>query len=311
MKVRTMKRKWMLGTIALLVGALLSGALHAGDEDHEYQKEPHAYLGVYVESVPNIVSKQLGLDPDIGVVVEGLVPGGPAEKAGFEKHDILLKFGDQILIGTKQIVVLVRNSEIGSKHKFTYLRGGEEAVLEVELGESKPKKKKANEHGHLPVPVAPMSPTPPGARDVVARALMALDGADENVLFRRGDDEIDIDERMEFNQKMEVLMQRVNSAVDGVEGIAMPTVVIKDESQVFEFTDDSGARFVIVGSGDDKELTIVSAEGSEQYRGPLDEEAKKQLPEAIRGRLPRIREIVMSAPRPQPPAVRSETVDSF
>lgn len=82
--------------------------------------ETGVFLGVMSLRVPVEVRAQLSLPAGFGLVVEAILPGSPAEKAGLLRHDVLLAFGDQELVNPEQLLALVRR-----RHK------GDEVVLKV------------------------------------------------------------------------------------------------------------------------------------------------------------------------------------
>jgi len=59
------------------------------DRDRHEKKVPVTYLGVETDGVPRVVSEQLGLPKGFGLVVEYVVPDGPAAAAGIQQNDIL------------------------------------------------------------------------------------------------------------------------------------------------------------------------------------------------------------------------------
>lgn len=309
--MNTEKLKKWCHLLALVASLALSTGLKAGDDEEMAFEGKRAYLGVYVESVPALVSSQLNLDEGVGVVVQKIVKDSPAEKAGVKQHDILLKFDDQILIGTKQIVVLVRNSDIGSEHEIIYLRGGKETTATVVLGETEYKKKKhVEEQSFYHIPTAPMAPVAPvpsvhgsNIREEQQRALEAIVMAQEEIARVAESNEMralngeDFNRTMELSEEIEVLLERVNRASQGAQNVTMPTIVFSGPERVFEFSDAEGQRFVIVEKDGEQQLSVIDSEGKQSYNGPLDEEARKLLPEGLKKKLPEIHRIVqVSAP---------------
>ncbi|MBC2607434.1 PDZ domain-containing protein [Pelagicoccus albus] len=324
-------------SLVILLGLALTGFLRAGEELPEPSGK-YGYLGVYIEAVPEIVSKQLGLDAGVGLVIVGVAEDGPAAQAGLEKHDILLKYDDQILMAVKQGVMLVRNGEIGSEHVITYLRGGKEAQATVVIGEGKAKKKSSDEHGFFmpAVPAPPMPPIPASlpeeekarlkeefahvqkeiakAQKEIARARVeirkaGLDGAIESAFVYEMDDEMD----MIRSEELQTLIERVTQAVESVDGMNEPTIVFESDEQVFEFKDEEGNRYVIAGVGEQRQLSVVDSEGEVSYSGELDEKAKELLPDLVKKQLPHIEKIVATKAVDwvEAPVAPSRGVESF
>ena len=123
-----------------------------GDRDRHEKKVPVTYLGVETSDVPKVVSEQLGLPRGFGLVVDYVVPDGPAAAAGVQQNDILRMFNDQILTEPDQLSKLVRSLSEGTTVTLTVLRKGKEEKIGVKLG-----KKEVSErhlfgpgHGHNP-----------------------------------------------------------------------------------------------------------------------------------------------------------------
>lgn len=66
-----------------------------------------------------------------------IVPGSPADKAGFEERDIITEINGEKIAENKGLITLLSQYEPGTKVELKYLRKGEEKTVEVELGEMK------------------------------------------------------------------------------------------------------------------------------------------------------------------------------
>ena len=97
-------------------------------------KIPVTFLGVETSEVPRVVSEQLGLAKGFGLVVDYVVPDGPAAAAGVQQSDILKMLNDQILMQPDQLAKLVRSYPDGTSVTLTILRKGAESKVTVKLG---------------------------------------------------------------------------------------------------------------------------------------------------------------------------------
>lgn len=97
-------------------------------------KVPVTYLGVETSEVPRVVSEQLGLAKGFGLVVDYVVPDGPAAVAGLQQSDIIKMLNDQILTEPDQLAKLVRSFAEGTSVTLTVLRKGAETKVTVKLG---------------------------------------------------------------------------------------------------------------------------------------------------------------------------------
>ena len=97
-------------------------------------KVPVTFLGVETSSVPRVVSEQLGLPKGFGLVVDYVVPDGPAAAAGVQQNDIIKMMNDQILMEPDQLAKLVRSYPEGTNVTLTILRKNAETKVTVKLG---------------------------------------------------------------------------------------------------------------------------------------------------------------------------------
>src|SRR5207237_2499435 len=103
------------------------------NRDEKMPKPPVTVLGVETSEVPSVVSEQLGLAKGFGLVVDYVVPDGPAAAAGVQQNDILKMLNDQILTEPDQLAKLVRSYSEGTNVTLTVLRKGQEQKITVKL----------------------------------------------------------------------------------------------------------------------------------------------------------------------------------
>lgn len=104
-----------------------------GEHRDKGPKIPVTWLGVETSSVPNVVSEQLGLAKGFGLVIDYVVPEGPAAGAGVQQNDIVKMLNDQILMEPGQLAKLVRSFADGTTVTLTVLRKGAEQKISVKL----------------------------------------------------------------------------------------------------------------------------------------------------------------------------------
>ncbi|MCE9520501.1 MAG: PDZ domain-containing protein [Verrucomicrobia bacterium] len=94
-----------------------------------------AYLGVVTAPLSRQLRAQLDLPVGMGLSVEAVAKGSPADKAGIKQYDVLKKFNDQMLCAQEQLSVLVKAAGKDAKVELILLRGGKEQNMSVILGE--------------------------------------------------------------------------------------------------------------------------------------------------------------------------------
>lgn len=95
----------------------------------------HAYLGVNMVSVNAYNAQRNNLAVNQGAYVATVEAGSAAEAAGIQQGDIITKVGDTEISSATQVILAVRNHEIGDTVTITVMRGSEELTLEATLGD--------------------------------------------------------------------------------------------------------------------------------------------------------------------------------
>ena len=120
------------------------------DRDRKEKKVPVTYLGVETSDVPRVVSEQLGLPRGFGLVVDYVVPDGPAAAAGVQQNDILRMLNDQVLTEPDQLSKLIRSFSEGTTVTLTVLRKGKEEKIGVKLSKKEISDRSDMWRGHGP-----------------------------------------------------------------------------------------------------------------------------------------------------------------
>lgn len=102
--------------------------------------EKAAYLGVAASQATPVLQKHLKLPDGTGLVVDFIEPGSPAETAGLQVYDVLVRLDGQLLINPQQLAVLVRTFDPGAEVKLRLIREGEPSELGVRLVEREVKR---------------------------------------------------------------------------------------------------------------------------------------------------------------------------
>ncbi|MHA1558412.1 MAG: trypsin-like peptidase domain-containing protein [Alphaproteobacteria bacterium] len=108
------------------------------------------WLGVHVQFFNDEMAESLGVEA-VGVIVGDIVSGGPADKAGIKKDDIITEFDGKPINHENKIMWIVGETPIGKECKVKVLRkkGGklEENILKVVVGDFE----EAQKEGKLPI----------------------------------------------------------------------------------------------------------------------------------------------------------------
>jgi serine protease Do len=240
------------------------------------EMEKVAYLGIETMPIDPTLAAQLSLPRDTGLAVRRVAEGSPAASL-LQKHDILTKFDDQILIDMHQLSVLVRNHKTGDEVKLTLVRGGKESTVKAKLGEREVPKMAMDEgqpfmqffntaggpggnvaFGSAGTFAAPAMPGLPGMEGREPGDVMRLIGGDRAHWFAQ--------------PRVHVFRRH------GGKGSA----ILDMPAGSFVFSDDEGA--VEVNNADGKrQLTVKNKKGEVTFQGPINspEDHKKLPPEVL------------------------------
>jgi len=94
------------------------------------------YCGIGTSEVSPALSSHLKIPAAMGLIVDWVEPGSPAEHAGIKQYDVLMKFNDQKLVNPEQLRTLVRLKRPSDDVKFELIRQGQPTTANVELGQA-------------------------------------------------------------------------------------------------------------------------------------------------------------------------------
>jgi serine protease Do len=140
-------------------------------------------LGVQIDQVSKEVAESLGLSKPQGALVRGVEQGSPAEKAGLEPGDIILKFEGKNIDKSSDLPRMVGNTKPGTRSALQVWRRGGMREVQIVVGEfeaEKPEKKAAAE-----------KPQPTLAGKVLGLTVSELSDAQKKELKLRGGVRVD------------------------------------------------------------------------------------------------------------------------
>ncbi|MEO6713796.1 MAG: PDZ domain-containing protein, partial [Mycobacteriales bacterium] len=94
-------------------------------------KAVHPQLGVTVDIIDEESAEKLKVAQ--GALVNTVTAGGPAEKAGLQRDDVITKLNDTPVKSSDQLVRDIRRFKVGDTVHVTYIRRGQEATADVVL----------------------------------------------------------------------------------------------------------------------------------------------------------------------------------
>jgi serine protease Do len=118
-------------------------AMRVSDQLRSTGRVSRGRIGVMIAPVTKEVAQSIGLGKAQGVLVRGLEEGSPAEKAGIEAGDIILKFDGKAIEKTADLPRAVGNTKPGTSVTMTVFRRGENKDIRLTVAEVEAEQKTA------------------------------------------------------------------------------------------------------------------------------------------------------------------------
>jgi hypothetical protein len=127
------------------------------------------YAGLHVEEAPGVLSHHFPIPSGFGLLVTEVGEDSPAAEAGIQRHDLLLRSGDQRLVNPGQLNALIRTRNPGETLSLTVFRAGKEWEVGLTLWEAEePLRRtedKARNRKRQPAPTPPPKVHRPAGRE--------------------------------------------------------------------------------------------------------------------------------------------------
>ncbi|MFZ7111159.1 MAG: DegQ family serine endoprotease [Desulfatiglandales bacterium] len=93
------------------------------------------WLGVMIQHVTPEIKEKFGLKEEKGALVSDVTAGGPAEKAGIERGDVIVAVDGQEIKEMKDLPYLIASTPVGKTVAIDVIRKGESKRIKVKIGE--------------------------------------------------------------------------------------------------------------------------------------------------------------------------------
>jgi serine protease Do len=93
------------------------------------------WLGVMIQKITPELAEHLELDDESGALVSKVVPGGPAEKAGIERSDVIVEFDDKPIKDLSELPRAVAETPVDKTVEVAVVRDGKRKTLSAKVGE--------------------------------------------------------------------------------------------------------------------------------------------------------------------------------
>jgi len=96
------------------------------------------WVGLDTNELAPAEAQALGLDSNVGILLENIIPGGPAAAAGLEPGDVVVSIDGEAIRSRQQALLLVAGLEPGDKVELVGWRGGQRFRATLTVAERPP-----------------------------------------------------------------------------------------------------------------------------------------------------------------------------
>ncbi|MFP4054306.1 MAG: PDZ domain-containing protein, partial [Phycisphaerae bacterium] len=141
--------------------------------------DPTGWVGIRVAPLPEALATQLGLGEDVGVLVLNVIRNGPADKAGLQRYDVLVKReGKLIAADAAAFIADVVDRKPGSTLTLRVIRQSKQKTIPVIVG-------KPRTFNEVRYKYAPLEPTQQRQREVGGLQAQVLRRVDNNWVLEK------------------------------------------------------------------------------------------------------------------------------
>jgi len=97
----------------------------------QHGRPVRGWLGVEAQAITPQIARALELDDTRGVVVVGVVRGGPAHRAGMQPGDVIVAIDGKKIAEAREALIAISNRKPGNRVKLEVLRNGKSLTLEA------------------------------------------------------------------------------------------------------------------------------------------------------------------------------------
>jgi membrane-associated protease RseP (regulator of RpoE activity) len=256
------------------------------------EKQELAYLGVVSQEIPQLLAEHLGLKPDAGIVVQSVMPDGPASMAGIKENDIITHVADKPIASVFDLSREVQTHKPGDEIKVSVIQKGKPADINVKFGV------RPDDLAMINPPQLDQLNLEGVPKELADRVRDAIRG-NLDLKFEFKDPAVDLgdleqlgDVNAEMQEEMKALRKRMEEAIQGIQGLeeGMPGVpqINLHQGATIRLLDEQGSVELKSNDGG-KEVTLRDKDNNLTWTGPWDtEQDKAAAPDDVRKRVERL-----------------------
>ncbi len=128
------------GSMGISFAIPMDEAVRVSDQLRATGRVSRGRIGVQIDQVTKDVAESIGLGKPTGALVRGVEAGSPAEKAGVEAGDIIIRFEGKTIEKSSDLPRMVGSVKPGTRSTLTVFRRGSNKDLTVIIAEVEPDK---------------------------------------------------------------------------------------------------------------------------------------------------------------------------
>jgi len=91
------------------------------------------YMGVHIQPLTSELAEEFGIPDGRGALINDVVPGSPADKAGIRRGDVVVRVGEQPVDSHTALRLAISQMRPGSSPAIEFIRDGERQLVMVKL----------------------------------------------------------------------------------------------------------------------------------------------------------------------------------
>ena len=123
------------GNVGIGFAVPVNMARNVMDQIVKQGKVVRGFMGVNIQNLTPAIRSAFKLSEDRGALVSGVEKGGPADKAGLQRGDVVLSLNDQPVQDSRDLRFRIASLRPGSAAHLQVLREGQRRDINVNLGE--------------------------------------------------------------------------------------------------------------------------------------------------------------------------------
>ncbi len=239
-----------------------------------------AFLGVVSAPVPAMLAAHLGLKTGEGIVVQALMPDGPAAKAGVSVHDVITRVADQPVGSALDLTHQVAAHKPAEAIHLKVIHKGQPADIEVTLGNRPEGVTALDARQQDPLNLDGLP------KELADRVRGAIQGNVGGIDLDAADDAA----APQLKEAMREMQLRMKNAMNGLNAPVAPgePKIEVQQGAAIRLMDEQGSIELKSNEGG-KEVTIRDKDNKVSWSGPWDtDQDKAAAPADVRERVERL-----------------------